>query len=499
MSPSTTKNGDSSVTGANGTVPTIVKPELEPARAESAAGDAPVDYFSGAHSNPAPTLGPESNPFDVQFGGGEIIQTPGGALQTPGGTKLPSVAHLTSGAGHLGNWPSLRSGPLSPNMLSGPTKGDDYFGDHHLRGFQNHHTESGIRTGLTPGGSGTMFPVPLTPSIGSIFGTVATPSANEFAETAEHAKQLLKRDLPPQPRQNITSQPQQSADISDVKPRVPFDQHDPNEAASGLIFLANNNRNAHHTSHYAPAPQMPIHGHPQPMHMANHSHEASPVMEHRTNGSTGTLSGGAGSDMSEPENEQEMRPNTRGKGKRNSTQMSQANGRTQPRTKPNKRAKANGGHAMEEPEDEPEEVLDLSKEEYNANGKKMTDEDKRKNFLERNRVAALKCRQRKKQWLSNLQSKADNLELENMKLSEHISVLTNELHNMKTFVHAHKNCPDIASQLNLSNDLQQHQAMEFNGQVNGQMNPYGMAAVQQQQAAMNHQAHQNRRFSNTMT
>jgi ATF/CREB family transcription factor len=28
----------------------------------------------------------------------------------------------------------------------------------------------------------------------------------------------------------------------------------------------------------------------------------------------------------------------------------------------------------------------MSKDEYNANGKKMTDEEKRKNFLERNRL-----------------------------------------------------------------------------------------------------------------
>jgi len=369
-----------------------VKPEVlnPPGRSES-ANDPPVDYFSAAHSNPAPIIGPEANPFDAQFGGGaDIIQTPGGAIQTPGGTKLPSVAALTSGAGHLGNWPSLRSGPLSPNMLSGPTAKDDYFSDHHMRGFQSHHTESGIRTGLTPGGSGTMFPAPLTPSMNSIFGTVATPSANDFAETAEVAKQLLKRDMPSQPRQNITSQPQQAIDM-DVKPPVPFDQHDPNEAATGLIFLANNNRTAHHPNHYAPVSQMPIHGHPQPMHMGGHSHEASPTMEHRTNGSIGTMSGGAGSDMSSPENDQESRPNTRGKGKRNSTQISQANGRTraqEPRAKTNKRAKGNNAHAMEEPEDEAEEVLDLTKDEYNANGKKMTDEDKRKNFLERNRYGS---------------------------------------------------------------------------------------------------------------
>jgi ATF/CREB family transcription factor len=39
-----------------------------------------------------------------------------------------------------------------------------------------------------------------------------------------------------------------------------------------------------------------------------------------------------------------------------------------------------------EPEPPSEDEQDMSKEEYNhPNGKKMTDEEKRKNFLERNR------------------------------------------------------------------------------------------------------------------
>jgi ATF/CREB family transcription factor len=39
-----------------------------------------------------------------------------------------------------------------------------------------------------------------------------------------------------------------------------------------------------------------------------------------------------------------------------------------------------------EPEPPSEDEQDMSKDEYNANGKKMTDEEKRKNFLERNRL-----------------------------------------------------------------------------------------------------------------
>jgi ATF/CREB family transcription factor len=89
------------------------------------------------------------------------------------------------------------------------------------------------------------------------------------------------------------------------------------------------------------------------------------------------------------ENDQQNRPNTRGKGKRTTAAASQTNGRRKADETPSKgpaskKAKANNSHAMsaEPPSDE---EPDMSKDEYNANGKKMTDEEKRKNFLERNR------------------------------------------------------------------------------------------------------------------
>jgi len=121
-----------------------------------------------------------------------------------------------------------------------------------------------------------------------------------------------------------------------------------------------------------------------------------------------------------------------------------------------------------EPEPQSEEELDMNKDEYNANGKKMTDEEKRKNFLERNRVAALKCRQRKKQWLANLQQKVEAYSSENDALSSQISQLQNEIVNLKTLLMAHKDCPNMAGGV-----MQQHM-MESYGQ---QVNPYGVAQM----------------------
>ncbi|KAF7725568.1 hypothetical protein EC973_009523 [Apophysomyces ossiformis] len=69
------------------------------------------------------------------------------------------------------------------------------------------------------------------------------------------------------------------------------------------------------------------------------------------------------------------------------------------------------------------------------------EEEKRRNFLERNRLAALKCRQRKKQWLSNLQTKVEYLTNDNEQLQMQTNALREEVMNLKTLLLAHKDCP----------------------------------------------------------
>lgn len=234
------------------------------------------DYFSGAHSH----LTFETNPFEHSFASGATsaagsAAASGAAQTTPGGTKLPSVAALTSPSGILagvtpGFWGSLRSGPLSPAMLSGPTK-EDYFGDgHHLRGGFPTPNESSLRSGLTPGGGGSMFPEP-SPSSQALFTQLAsggaTPTTLDFHRTALSAAAAQKRDIANTSNQsNITSQPQELANGIEVKPPVTsgqFDQHDANDAANGLFLLAQaRNGPQPPTNHYAIAPQLPVHAQP---------------------------------------------------------------------------------------------------------------------------------------------------------------------------------------------------------------------------------------------
>ncbi|KAI9267469.1 hypothetical protein BY458DRAFT_511907 [Sporodiniella umbellata] len=65
---------------------------------------------------------------------------------------------------------------------------------------------------------------------------------------------------------------------------------------------------------------------------------------------------------------------------------------------------------------------------------------KRKNFLERNRIAALKCRQRKKQWLQNLQAKVEYLTTDNEQYTMEMAMLREELIHLKTVLIRHKDC-----------------------------------------------------------
>lgn len=375
------------------------EPLAPPPRPDTVTGQTP-DYFSIAHSH----LASESNPFEYSFIAGQKSNSTDGAAngtangtlnpsvngagdQTPGGTKLPSVAALASPSGFLGTtpnfWSGLRSGPLSPAMLSGPAK-DDYFSDgHHLRGGFTPN-ESGLRSGLTPGGGGSMFPEP-SPNAQALYNSFAsggaTPTTLEFHRTAAHAAAHNRNNML---QQNITSQPPNTTinNVLDIKPIL--DDH-ANDAANGLYLLANQNQSRN--NHYTMAPSMPVHSHPQPVvHMGGNSQQASPNMDNQQHGSISTASGRGVSEMSD-EHEQQ-RPNTRGKGKRNSDQMANSRQKTNGNSKASasKKAKGNSGRSMVmEPEPQSEEEPDMSKDEYNANGKKMTDDEKRRNFLERNR------------------------------------------------------------------------------------------------------------------
>ncbi|CDH51391.1 hypothetical protein RO3G_05746 [Lichtheimia corymbifera JMRC:FSU:9682] len=76
-----------------------------------------------------------------------------------------------------------------------------------------------------------------------------------------------------------------------------------------------------------------------------------------------------------------------------------------------------------------------------AQTKYVDDEEKRKNFLERNRQAAFKCRQRKKQWVQDLQSSAEYLTATNEQLKMETARLREEIFHLKSLLQEHMSCP----------------------------------------------------------
>ncbi|KAL5527543.1 hypothetical protein ACEPAG_6344 [Sanghuangporus baumii] len=71
---------------------------------------------------------------------------------------------------------------------------------------------------------------------------------------------------------------------------------------------------------------------------------------------------------------------------------------------------------------------------HRQNKKPETEEEKRRNFLERNRQAALKCRQRKKQWLAQLQAKNEYLQNENERLTAALVASREEISRLSQLV-----------------------------------------------------------------
>lgn len=503
------------------------KPLAPPPRPnQQQQGSNSPDYFGNA---PAGSLSLEPNPFEQSFSGAPP--------ETPGGTKLPSVAALTSPSSLLpGNTPfawgggSLRTGPLSPAMLSGPT--NDYFSDtHHIRGSFPTPNESSLRTGLTPGGSGSMFPAP-SPTTQAMFGLAcgpsATPSTIDFHRTALSAAAAKREQAQAQQQGSAappTSQPQemsngaQTSKTESKAPTGPFDPHD-NDAANGLFLLAQgrNSTQPNAGQQYPSVP--PSQGQGQPPVSAAPAVQP-PSTSPQMNGApslTGSSVRGV-SEASQGSEESEIaRPNTRARGKRNSGGAA-ANSRRKADEPPakapaNKKQRSNGGASISSMEmdhsDEEHHDGKNGKDENNGGSKsKMTDEEKRKNFLERNRcvylnplslvrqlcfnmcnrVAALKCRQRKKQWLANLQSKVEMFSTENETLTQQITQLREEVVNLKTLLLAHKDCP-VTQQQGLHSAFMQQPMEAFNPPLN----PYGMPPPMAGQPVMAGQA-MNRRFS----
>ncbi|KAG7241240.1 hypothetical protein CRUP_004450, partial [Coryphaenoides rupestris] len=76
--------------------------------------------------------------------------------------------------------------------------------------------------------------------------------------------------------------------------------------------------------------------------------------------------------------------------------------------------------------------------------RRVMDEDpdeRRRKFLERNRAAATRCRQKRKVWVMSLEKKAEELTQTNMQLQNEVTMLKSEVTQLKQLLLTHKDCP----------------------------------------------------------
>lgn len=62
-------------------------------------------------------------------------------------------------------------------------------------------------------------------------------------------------------------------------------------------------------------------------------------------------------------------------------------------------------------------------------------------------LAALKCRQRKKAWLTQLQTKVDGLTEENERLKAMLTSITDEAQKLSAVLSSHRDCPGMAASM----------------------------------------------------
>ncbi|KAF3915025.1 hypothetical protein ABW21_db0200881 [Orbilia brochopaga] len=450
----------------------------------AAVPDDSGDYFS---QNPANKYREEPNPFEESFSKPDVL--------TPGKTLLPPASQIASpstnfGTGGTFNWGfnSLRSGPLSPAMLTGPSAGYDAT----LRSGLTPN-ESGIRSGLTPGGSGSMFPAP-SPNTQAMFGFAsATPGTLEFQKTAMAAQAVnrpSKLAVAPQPIPVPVSvpvpKPEDNPEPMDVtvmgvnklpqpqQARHPSDPFgvDANAAANGLYLLAQQGQKHQSENQFVPAniPQsipVPV---PVPASLGNGAvpmnidvapntssmkRNSIATSGHSRNASTATRGQSEASEDMFSDGDATSSKGKKGKnsgpkkGATNAGVTKNAGNRRkaeEPKVSASKKKAKTASSSIGDEDEDMDDMDDMDDDdgkdlESGQDPKKMTDEEKRKNFLERNRVAALKCRQRKKQWLANLQAKVEYYGAENDALNAQVTNLREEILTLKTLLLAHKDCP----------------------------------------------------------
>lgn len=111
----------------------------------------------------------------------------------------------------------------------------------------------------------------------------------------------------------------------------------------------------------------------------------------------------------------------------------------EPNSSPRKR-KRNGSTNDEHPSQPAKRTRKYARNVDTADAVNKPEDVKRSKFLERNRVAASKCRQKKKEWTQNLETRARELQKNNNMLRMDVESLRQEVLFLKTEMLKHSNC-----------------------------------------------------------
>jgi hypothetical protein len=134
-------------------------------------------------------------------------------------------------------------------------------------------------------------------------------------------------------------------------------------------------------------------------------------------------------------------------------------------TKPSRRRKASKASSIKEELEDEEEEEDAG----------LDNADKRNKFLKRNRIAASKCRQKKKEWVSSLEDTRYGLEHENNVLHKQYNGLVDELSTIKNQLMQHASCNDANINQWLDNEARkfvQRIASQNQAQIQAQARPH---------------------------
>ncbi|CAE6400097.1 unnamed protein product [Rhizoctonia solani] len=432
----------------------------------------------------------EPNPFEQSFSrsSGTSVHTLANGNRSPGSTRraspgpngttlpppvgngpetpkpvLPPLASLSSpgGPNAFGHWGlgssglsgSLRSGPLSPALLNGPKDQSGRVNGTGVGGWDPSHPA--FRTGLTPDVGRTG----LTPLVG---GPVSFPppspnTAAFLAMVTNHTSGVsggmtvggaLTGDMVPGSSATITpgtltalvnsmsqtnnqNQPHPLS-MSHLPGRFGQNNNQQNEQRNQGQFPPNSYQNS--TDPYHGAAQTAAAAAANGLFLLSQAHQELTKREE------------AAQAASQPTGSKRNNSVSGGHNKRKSTDS----GPSKPVAKKTRSTRSKRGRQSDDDGEgsDDDDMSDMEGESYEPEGSKNTskpkkaetEEEKRKNFLERNRQAALKCRQRKKAWLTQLQAKVEYLTAENDRLTSTLTGMRDEVTRLSAIVVAHRDC-----------------------------------------------------------